>query len=69
MMGINFMVTDHAVKRVEHWPDKKRSRRLQKKMTKLYGPQYTEEPAAYHMADGRMIVHPKIYAALKEQKL
>ena len=68
MMGSEFVVSGKAVKRVEHWPDAKRSRRLQKKMTKLRGPQYTEEPAAYRMADGRMIVHPKIYAAIKEPK-
>jgi hypothetical protein len=67
-MGIDFVVSCRAMKRVEHWPSAKRSRRLQKKMTKLRGPQYTEEPAVYRMADGRMIIHPKIYAQLKEPK-
>ena len=66
MIGIDFVVSGRAVKRTEHWPNVKRSRRLQKKMTKLRGPQYTKEPATYRMADGRMIIHPAIYKALQE---
>jgi len=66
-MGIDFVVSGRAVKRVEHWPAAKRSRRLQKKLNKLRGPQYTEEPAAYRMADGRMIIHPALFKALKDQ--
>jgi hypothetical protein len=66
-MGVNIVVSQHATKLVYHWPEKKRSRRLIKKLTKLRGPQITTEPASYVMADGRMVVHPSILDALKKQ--
>jgi len=65
--GIPFVVSQHATKTVFHWPDKERSRRLIKKLTKLRGPQVTYEPAAYQMPDGRMVMHPDIYARLQKQ--
>ena len=65
--GVPFVVSPHATKQVHHWPEKKRSRRLVKKLTKLRGPQVTIEPAAYQMADGRMVMHPTIYARLRQQ--
>jgi hypothetical protein len=65
--GVPFVVSQHATKTVFHWPDKERSRRLIKKLTKLRGPQVTYEPAAYQMADGRMVMHPTIYARLLQQ--
>lgn len=71
-MGTKIVVSQHATKLTYHWPDKKRSKRLIKKMTKRLGPQTTMEPCAYQMADGRMAVHPSIYAQmtakLSEQK-
>ena len=66
MNGVNFVVSDRAVKEVVHWPRAKRSRRLHKKMLKLRGPQFTTEPAAFAMADGRMVIHPEIYRKLKD---
>ena len=65
--GIQFVVSQHATKLVYHWPNKKRSPRLVKKLTKLRGPQVTIEPCAYRMADGRMVVHPKIYSEIRKQ--
>lgn len=65
--SVPFVISQHATKMVYHWPDKQRSRRLIKKLTKLRGPQVTVEPAAYRMADGRMVVHPVIYAQMKQQ--
>ena len=64
-MGLKIVVSQHATKLTYHWPDKKRSRRLIKKMTKRLGPQVTMEPCAYQMADGRMVVHPSIYAKMR----
>ena len=63
--GMQIVVSGNATKLVYHWPEKKRSRRLIKKLTKLRGPQVTTEPAAYTMADGRMVVHPAIYQKLR----
>lgn len=67
LLGVKVVVSRNATKLVYHWPDKKRSRRLVKKMTKRLGPQVSVEPAAYTMADGRMVVHPEIYAELKRR--
>ena len=64
--GMQSVISQHATKLVYHWPEKKRSRRLIKKLTKLRGPQVTTEPASYIMADGRMVVHPSIFDALKK---
>jgi hypothetical protein len=66
-MGIKIVVSHNATKLVYNWPEKKRSRRLIKKMTKRLGPQVTIEPAAYTMADGRMCVHPAVYDSLRRQ--
>lgn len=65
--GVSVVISQHATKQVYNWPNKPRSRRLIKKLTKLRGPQVTYEPAAYRMADGRMVVHPAIYAQMKQQ--
>lgn len=65
--GVEFVVSHHATKLVYHWPDKKRSRRLVKKLTRLRGPQVTCEPCAYLMADGRMAIHPVVYSKLRQQ--
>jgi hypothetical protein len=65
--GVPFVVSGRAVKQTIHWPVKQRSKRLHKKLTKRLGPQVAYEPAAYRMADGRMVVHPTIYAQLKQQ--
>jgi hypothetical protein len=62
--GINVTVSLNATKRVENWPNKKRSRRLVKKMTKKRGPQITYEPAAFETPFG-FVVHPDIYAKMK----
>ena len=64
-MGVRVIITPHATRKVWHWPDKKRSRRLIKKLTKLRGPQVTIEPAAYVMADGRMAMHPHLAHRLR----
>ena len=66
LMGVAFVVSNNATKLVYHWPNKKRSRRLIKKLTKLRGPQITREPCAYQMADGRMVIHPAIYTQLRK---
>jgi hypothetical protein len=67
MIGINFVVSEMAVQTVFNWPDVKRSRRLHKKLTKLLGPQISYKPASYQMADGRMVIHPALFKALKDQ--
>ena len=63
--GIELVVSGNAMQRVTNWPVKSRSRRLHKKMTKKHGPQFTEKPGAWMMADGRMICHPKLYADMR----
>lgn len=59
--GVQLVVSGNAIRRVTHWPEKPRSRRMHKKLTKRLGPQFSYEPGAWMMADGRMIVHPKLY--------
>ena len=63
--GVKIVVSGNAVDRVTNWPIKSRSRRLHNKMTKKRGPQFTEKPGAWMMADGRLICHPKLYNAIK----
>jgi hypothetical protein len=65
--GVQMIVTENAMERVTHWPVRQRSARLHKKMTKKRGPQFTEKPGAFKMADGRMIIHPQLYHALKQR--
>ena len=66
LIGVQMAVSPHATQVVYNWPDKKRSRRLIKKLTKLRGPQITTKPCAYRMADGRMVIHPSLFAALQK---
>lgn len=42
---------------------KNRSRRIHKKLVQRFGGEFKMKPAAYHY-DGRLIVHPTIYAEL-----
>lgn len=62
--GQRFTISEHATKRVEHWPVKPRSKRLHKKLTKLRGPQFTEEPCVFTSPFG-IVVHTKIADALR----
>lgn len=64
--GVNITVSIHAVERKENWPNKRRSKRLIKKLTKLRGPQITYAPCAFKTPLG-LVVHPTIYAQLKER--
>jgi len=64
--GMNVMVSLNATERVLRWPDKKRSRRLIKKLTKRLGPQICIRPAAFQTPMG-LVVHPEIYAKLKKE--
>lgn len=62
--GLQITVSEHAVAKTLNWSEKKRSRRLHKKMTKRLGPQWTYTPTSYRM--GNVIVcHPTIYSRLK----
>ena len=61
------IVSMNATKRTgPHWPIRKRSKRLIKKLTKLRGPQFFDEPAAFQTPFG-LVVHPAIYAQLKDR--
>ena len=62
--GVTVTVSLHATERVLRWPDKKRSRRLIKKMTKKRGPQVWMKPAAFNTPMG-LVVHPEIYGRLR----
>jgi len=64
--GIELVISGNAMQRVINWPEKVRSRRLHKKLTKKRGPQITEKPGAWMLADGRMIVHPKLYKQITD---
>lgn len=63
-LGMNITTSPHATERVLRWPDKKRSKRLVKKMTARLGPQIHYRPAAIVTPWG-MVVHPEIFAKLK----
>ena len=64
--GMKLIVSQNATERTgPHWPIKKRSKRLIKKLTKLRGPQFFDKPAAFHTPFG-LVVHPAIYAQLKD---
>lgn len=63
--GVHITVSRHAVQRTENWPVKRRSRRLHKKLTKLRGPQFTDEPCIIRMPSGDIIMHPSFYHKLR----
>jgi hypothetical protein len=62
--GMKITVSTNATARTLRWPEKKRSRRLIKKMTKRLGPQVYMKPAMFETQYG-LIVHPEIYAELQ----
>lgn len=64
LLGMKIIVSQHATELVTNWPEKRRSKRLVKKMTKKRGPQFSVKPTAYQVG-GTMIVHPSILAALR----
>jgi hypothetical protein len=64
--GLQIIISANAQKVTWNWPDKKRSKRLIKKLTRLRGPQITTEPQAYRMG-GKLIIHPDLYQALKQR--
>ena len=63
--GMPITVSLNATQRVQNWPDKKRSKRLIKKLTKRLGPQFFDKPAAFKTPMG-LVVHPEIYKQLKK---
>ena len=64
--GMKVTVSLNATERVLRWPEKRRSKRLIKKMTKRLGPQVWMKPAAFQTPMG-LVVHPEIYAELKRR--
>ena len=64
--GVNITVSVNATERVLRWPEKKRSRRLHKKLTKRLGPQVWNKPAAFQMPMG-IVMHPDLYAEIKQR--
>lgn len=64
--GIKVIVSPYATTEVRHWPQKKRSKRLIKKLTKLRGPEITQEPGYFMMGPDMMVMHPEAYKYLKE---
>ena len=67
--GVKFVISQHALQTITNWPVKKRSKRLHKKLSKKRGPQFTTKPAAYVMADGRMVIHPALFDQLKARSI
>lgn len=64
--GLKVIVSAAALTIIRNWPDKRRSKRLIKKMTKKYGPEVTSSPTSYQMGN-TLIVHPVLYAELKRR--
>lgn len=66
MLGMRIHVSKTCVEVRENWPAKKRSRRLEKKLTKRLGPRVEHVPAAY-VFKGVLVVHPEIYQQMKDR--
>ncbi|MEH7827625.1 hypothetical protein [Gemmobacter denitrificans] len=66
LSAVKIIISKHATKQIENWPNKPRSRRLVKKLTKLRGPQITYKPCAIRTAMG-LIVQPAIYDQLRKE--
>lgn len=64
--AMKITVSANAIERVVRWPEKNRSKRLHKKMTKRLGEQYIYKPAALKTPFG-MVMHPTIYESLKQR--
>lgn len=62
--GLKIIVSQNAMQLLYNWPDKPRSKRMIKKMTKRLGPQIYFKPTSYLMGDS-LIVHPDILAELR----
>ena len=65
--GVSITVSANATERVLRWPEKKRSRRLHKKLTKRLGPQVWNKPVAFRTPMG-IVMHPDLYEELKRRK-
>ena len=63
--GVRITLSADVLKRVRVWPEKKRSRRLIKKMTEKRGPEFIDKPAIYQTPIG-FVCHPSLYQSLKE---
>ena len=61
--GMKITVSTAAVERVENYPNRARSNRLQKKMWRKYGPQSYDKPCALKTPFG-IVVHPDLYPKL-----
>ena len=64
--GMPIHVSLAATERALRWPEKKRSRRLHKKLTNLRGNQIWDKPCSY-VIQGTLFIHPTLLPELRRR--
>ena len=64
--GLNVVVSEHAHEMVPIFPDKKRSKRRNRRVRGKYGRLDRMNPVTFKTPHG-LVVHPRIYSELKKQ--
>ena len=66
IFGVRITVSEHAMKRVPLFPEKKWTKRRRRRVIGKYGRWSENRPAAWMIGNGA-IMHPVLYAQLKKE--
>ena len=64
--GMNILVSEHATEKFRIFPDRKRTKRGNRRFRAKWGSDIRRRPCAYKTPFG-LVVHPTLYAALRAQ--